>query len=265
MKLFRTSDGTALYYRSMGQGDPVIMIHTIHMNHTVFEDIAKRISRKYQVILIDLRGHGFSDKPLHIDFKQFAQDIKELMEFLYLKSSLLIANELGSAVAMDFAVRYPEKVTKLVLINPTASNEILPKERLFLKYAEKVRTWDNSEQEKFFEKHLYYSKNKVRKFLKSVDNSAELLTEYEHRAVNQAFQNVDIKELTTEVHKRTLVIAGDANERVTPMEAKDVADLIPDSEFCLFKKSGVYPFVEEKERFLKTVKAFVEKSSKASV
>lgn len=139
MKLFRTSDGTALYYRSMGHGEPIIMIHTIHMNHTVFEDISKRLSRHYQVILIDLRGHGYSDKPLSIAFQAFAQDINELMEFLYLKSSMIVANELGSIVAMDLAVRYPNKVTELVLINPTVSNDLLPKERLFLKYAEKIQ------------------------------------------------------------------------------------------------------------------------------
>ncbi|UEX89861.1 alpha/beta fold hydrolase [Staphylococcus ratti] len=264
MKLFRTTDGTALNYRSMGHGKPIIMIHTIHMNHTVFEDVAKRLSRHYQVILIDLRGHGYSDKPLRIDFEDYAQDISELMDFLYLKSSLIIANELGSSIAMDLAVRFPDKVTELVLINPTASNDMLPKERLFLKYAEKVRTWDKADQEQFFEKHLYYAKSKVRKFLKGVDNSAELLTDYEQRAVDSSFQNKDIKDLLMQVNKRTLVIAGDANERVTPIESKDVADLIKDSEFLIFKKSGVYPFVEEKERFLKTLKTFTEKSAKTA-
>lgn len=265
MKLFRTSDGTALNYRSMGHGEPIIMIHTIHMNHTVFEDVAKRLSRYYQVILIDLRGHGYSDKPLKIAFNTFAQDINELMEFLYLKSSMIVANELGSVVAMDLVVHYPDKVTELVLINPTASNDLLPKERLFLKYAEKIRTWDKADQEQFFEKHLYYAKSKVRKFLKGIDNSAELLTDYEQRAVDSAFKSVDIKQLTLQVTKPTLVIAGNANERVTPIESKDVADLIPNSEFHIFKKSGVYPFVEEKERFLKTLKAFTKNKVKDNV
>lgn len=262
MKLFRTSDGTAINYRSMGDGYPIVMIHSIYMNHTVFEGIAQRLSRYFQVILLDMRGHGYSDKPLKISFNDFSQDIKELMDYLYIESATVIANELGSSIALDLAARHPEMVKELVLINPTVQDDILPHDRLFRKYAAKIRTWDKSEQEKFLEKHLYYSNRKVRKFLKGVNDSAALLTDYEAAAVDNAFLNTNVELLLPNIHTRTLVISGQANKRVTSLEAKDVADQLSHATFSLFKRSGVYPFVEEKDHFLKTVKDFMYKTTK---
>ncbi|AVP35736.1 alpha/beta hydrolase [Staphylococcus felis] len=262
MQLFRTTDGTALNYRSMGKGYPIVMLHSIYMNHTVFEKVAKRLARYFQVILIDMRGHGYSDKPLSIDFHQYAQDVYELMDFLYIDSATIIANELGGSIALDLSLRYPQKVSELILINPTAMDDLLPHERLFRKYAEKIRTWDESDQEKFLEKHLYYSNHKVRKFLKSVNDSAALLTDYEKNAVDQSFLNTNIKSFLQDISVRTLVIGGQANERVSRIESEYVAEQLPNAEYQLFKKSGVYPFVEETDRFLKAVKTFMHKTTK---
>ncbi|MBI5975117.1 alpha/beta fold hydrolase [Staphylococcus canis] len=261
MQLFRTTDGTALNYRSMGRGYPIVMLHSIHMNHTVFEKIAKRLARYFQVILIDMRGHGYSDKPLNIDFHQYAQDVNELLDFLYIDRATFIANELGSSIALDLSLRFPQKVSELILINPTAMDDLLPEDRLFRKYAEKIRTWDDSDQEKFLEKHLYYSNHKVRKFLKSVNDSEGLLTDYEKNAVNQSFLNTNIKSFLPDITVRTLVIGGKANERVSPTESEYVAEHLANAEYQLFEKSGVYPFVEETEKFLKSVKAFMHKTT----
>ncbi|MGV3243313.1 alpha/beta fold hydrolase [Staphylococcus sp. 11261D007BR] len=262
MQLFRTTDGVALNYRSMGKGHPIVMIHSINMNHTVFEKIAKRLARYFQVILIDMRGHGYSDKPLKIEFQQYAQDINEILEFLYIDSATVVGNELGASIALDLTARFPDKVSELILINPTVEDDMLPHERLFRKYAETIRTLDESDQEKFLEKHLYYSKHKVRKFLKSVNDSAGLLTDYELRAVDESFIHTNIKAVLPSIKVRTLVISGQANKRVPPKEAEEVVDRLPNAEFQLFKKSGVYPFVEEPERFLKSVKAFMRKTTK---
>ncbi|MCS4486513.1 alpha/beta fold hydrolase [Staphylococcus americanisciuri] len=261
MELFRTSDGTAINYRSMGKGYPIVMIHSVYMNHTVFEGIAQRLARYFQVIMIDLRGHGYSDKPLKIDFNQFGQDIKEIMDYLYIESATIIANELGSSVALDLAARHPQMVKELILINPTIEDDMLPHDRLFRKYAAKIRTWDKSEQNTFLDKHLYYSNRKVRKFLKNVNDSVSLLTDYESAAVDNAFLNTNVKLLLPNIQVRTLVIGCQANKRVTPLEAKEVAESLPNATFSLFKRSGVYPFVEEKENFLKVVKDFMHQTT----
>lgn len=160
MNLFTTSDDIALNYRTSGEGNAIVMIHTAFDNLTVFDTIEEKFNQDNQVILIDLRGHGYSDKPHQIDFKEYAEDVKELLDYLYVTQASLIGHELGGSVACAFAAMYPEMADSVTLVNPTLLDDMSPEERLYRKYAKQIRNWDKEEQQKFLDKHLYYSKRK---------------------------------------------------------------------------------------------------------
>src|SRR5699024_6333871 len=168
MNLFTTSDGIALNYKTSGEGKAIVMIHTAFDNFTVFNDLETKFNKDYQVVLIDLRGHGYSDKPNEINFRTYAKDIKELLDYLYIHECSIIAHELGGSIA-------------------TLLNDITPEERLYRKYSDKIRNWDDETQQKFLDKQLYYSKRKAKKFLKQVENTNSLSTKSEIEAVKQSF------------------------------------------------------------------------------
>jgi hypothetical protein len=64
----------------MGQGYPVVLVHTAFENASIFQNLAHALSKTFQVVLLDLRGHGYSDKPRHIKFNEFADDIILLLD-----------------------------------------------------------------------------------------------------------------------------------------------------------------------------------------
>src|SRR5699024_5431567 len=103
MNLFTTNDGIALNYKTSGEGKAIVMIHTAFDNFTVFNDLETKFNKDYQVVLIDLRGHGYSDKPNEINFRTNAKDIKELLDYLYIHECSIIAHELGGSIAASFA------------------------------------------------------------------------------------------------------------------------------------------------------------------
>lgn len=78
----------------------------------------------------------------------------------------------------------------------------------------------------------------MRKFLKSVNDSAALLTDYEKNAVDQSFTDFELGEPLSEVQVRTLVIAGVANERIAPSESENIAELMPNATYELFKSQA---------------------------
>ena len=162
MNLFTTSDGVALNYKTSGEGKAIVMIHTAFDNFSVFNDLETKFNKAYQVVLIDLRGHGYSDKPNDINFRTYAKDIKELLDYLYINECSIIAHELGGSIAALFATQYPELVSSLTMVNPTLLNDITPEERLYRKYSDKIRNWDDETQQKFLDKQLYYSKRKAK-------------------------------------------------------------------------------------------------------
>lgn len=78
-----------------------------------------------------------------------------------------IGHEMGANIVADLANRYKDYVSSLVLVTPTSIDGELPEERLFRKYAHKIRNWDDEKQDKFLEKRRYYKPRKVNKFFKT--------------------------------------------------------------------------------------------------
>ncbi len=56
---------------------------------------------------------------------------------------------MGALIAADMSVRNPGYVSSIILVNPTSIEGELPEERLFRKYAHKIRNWEDDKQEKF--------------------------------------------------------------------------------------------------------------------
>ncbi|MDG0842853.1 alpha/beta hydrolase [Staphylococcus equorum] len=265
MNLFTTKDGVALNYRTSGEGNAIVMIHTALDNLSVYNEIENTLNKTHQVVLIDLRGHGYSDKPNDIEFKTYADDIKALLDYLYITECSFIGHELGGSVAVSFVAQYPEMATTLTLVNPTLLNEITPEERLYRKYADKVRNWEHEAQQKFFDKHLYYSKRKAKKFLKQVDDTNAIATKAELNAVKESFNDNNIMYYLGKVQLPTLIIVGQHGERTTVVEAKEVGDYIGDVSFEVFEESGLYPFIEQQEKFLNVVADFIKTNEKTKI
>ena len=72
---FTSKDGRQFIIIQWVKGFPVVLIHTAYDNYSVFNDVAKALAKSFQVVLIDLRGHGYSDKPRNIEFHEFADDV----------------------------------------------------------------------------------------------------------------------------------------------------------------------------------------------
>ncbi|MGS0667071.1 alpha/beta fold hydrolase [Staphylococcus arlettae] len=259
MNLFTTQDGVALNYDTSGEGHAIVMIHTALENFTVFKELEKQLSRDYQIVLIDLRGHGYSDKPKHISFSDYGSDIKQLLDALYIKSCALIGHEMGASVSAELASKYPELVTSVTMVNPTMLEDKSPSERLYQKYAETIRNWDEEKQHKFLANQLYYDKKKAQKVLKQMENTLAFTTTAERQSVEASFNFNNIRNFLAQVQVPVQIIVGQHGERTTVVEAKEVADYITNSEFEVFQHSGLYPFIEEKEAFLKTVKPLINR------
>jgi pimeloyl-ACP methyl ester carboxylesterase len=108
-------NGIKLYYETHGSGRPLILLHGGLGAGEMFEPILPTLAADHQVVLADLQGHGRTadiDRP--IDVRLLADDIAALIDHLRLKKPDLVGYSLGGGVALFTAVRYPEKVGRLV-------------------------------------------------------------------------------------------------------------------------------------------------------
>jgi pimeloyl-ACP methyl ester carboxylesterase len=142
------------------EGEPIIFLHFSGANLMMWQPTVPFFRDRYRLILVDLRGHGKSDKPAtgyHMD--DIARDVVGIMEHLDLEPAHIVGSSLGAEVGLSIAANHPERVRSLVC-DGALSSEYGP-----------YGTWDGSEAE--FEAHVTEQLEKMRnrpdKLFPSVD------------------------------------------------------------------------------------------------
>src|SRR6476660_3310608 len=112
-------NGLKLYYEVHGSGDPVVLLHGAYMtipgNWTGW---IGELSKTRKVIAVEMQGHGRSaDIKRDLTFENLADDVAALLDYLKIPSADVIGYSLGGGVAMQCAIRHPEKVRKVVSIS----------------------------------------------------------------------------------------------------------------------------------------------------
>jgi pimeloyl-ACP methyl ester carboxylesterase len=114
---FRTIHGYRRAVRIAGDGPPVMLIHGIGDNSLTWSEVMADLSSSYTVIAPDLLGHGRSDKP-RADYSvaAYANGLRDLLTVLGYDRVTLIGHSLGGGVATQFSYQFPEMVERLVLV-----------------------------------------------------------------------------------------------------------------------------------------------------
>jgi pimeloyl-ACP methyl ester carboxylesterase len=107
-------NGIRLWYAVFGRGAPVILVHGGLANANYWGLQVPALARKYQVIVVDSRGHGRStrtDAPISYDL--MSSDVLALMDYLRVRKAALVGWSDGAIIGLNIAIHHPERLTKL--------------------------------------------------------------------------------------------------------------------------------------------------------
>jgi pimeloyl-ACP methyl ester carboxylesterase len=125
-------NGLKMYYEVHGSGDPVVLLHGSFMTITNnWAGWIGELSKTRKVIAIEMQGHGrTADIKRDFGYESLADDVAALLDHLKIPSADLIGYSMGGGVAMQCAIRHPEKVRKVVSISAGFRQDGLVKEGL---------------------------------------------------------------------------------------------------------------------------------------
>src|SRR5499426_1408601 len=112
-------NGLKMYYEVHGSGDPVVLLHGAFMTITNnWTGWIGELSKTRKVIAVEMQGHGrTADIDRDITSENLADDVAALLEKLKIPRADLIGYSMGGGVAMQCAIRHPDKVRKVVVIS----------------------------------------------------------------------------------------------------------------------------------------------------
>ena len=112
--------GTAkLHYEEAGKGDALVMIHGGNLAKEMWDGQFEEFAKSYRVVRYDARNHGRS-RSEKATFAHF-EDLNALFEELHIAKAVVMGLSMGGYVAVEFALRYPDKVSGLILVAPGLS------------------------------------------------------------------------------------------------------------------------------------------------
>jgi pimeloyl-ACP methyl ester carboxylesterase len=112
-------NGLKMYYEIHGKGEPLVLLHGSFMTITNnWMGMIPRLAKSRRVIAVELQGHGrTADINREFSYENLADDVAALLDFLKIERADVLGYSMGGGVAMQVAIRHPEKVRKVVSVS----------------------------------------------------------------------------------------------------------------------------------------------------
>ena len=274
------SNGLTLTYETQGSGDEVVIV--VHggagLPHEYFHPMLYNLSRYAKLVFFDRRADMLSTRSGHgmASVDEMSDDIDALRKVLGLERVTLLGHSFGATIALNYALRHPGNVKRLILVSAAASVENpYEGEKRILKKLSKV------------EMAAYKSNEGGTGATKPCDRVrmryAVLYRHYFHSLIPYEFDRgiytvyfdalskkealasdstlLDVRSQLSQIKAPVLVVSG-RYDPVTPLDqSSELAGGLPQSRLVVLEHSGHFPFFEENYLFTEWVRKFMVATS----
>ena len=233
----------------------ILLMHGSGLTHIVWSFHEQFYSTQgFNVLSVDLPGHGNSDGPSLKSIEEISDWIKSLMEKLKIEKITIIGHSQGSLVGIDFAARYPKLISRLVLV---AGSYRMPVNQDLINYAEAgdekavmlMMKWGYEGSRAFI------GGNPVKKIINSSRDIREILAV----DLNACNNYKGGKESLGKINCPTLCIFGDLDKMVPLEVGNKMASMIKNSEKKIISNCGHMIIFEKALEMRKIVRDFLNK------
>jgi len=264
------ANGVELNLVTVGDGRPIMFMHGgLGLDHNYLRPPFDALSKVGQVIYYDHRGNGRSTAvaaPDQLDFGTLVSDAVALIEALGHERVILIGHSFGGFVAQEFAVKHPEGLSGLVLMNTVPAFDYQPTvsgtERQMAAFGKMFSQPMTSDRE-FRDVWSLVVQMYFREYDSEKGRDLDARTHYSHIAWNACgpmLAGFNTLDALPKIDVPTLVISG-RHDPITPIEpgGDRISGLIPGATGIVYENSGHFPFMEEESAVLADLSEWISR------
>jgi pimeloyl-ACP methyl ester carboxylesterase len=281
MPRFTTKDGTGLHYALRGDGAPLVCVPGGPGRSAVYLGDLGGLGRTRTLVLLDPRGTGESSMPpdaTTLAFPYLAEDLEELRTHLGYDQLDLLGHSAGAAVTQVYAARYPGRVRRMVLANPSARLQAYTPDTSAVRSARYTEPWYSGAAQAMAALDAVTSLDEAAPLLDRVapfyygrwDDTARAHAAGYSAQVNRGaqvgfaagpimrdFDRVGALASLLSLRAPTLVIAGSLDGGSGVPGAEAVAHSIAGATSVVLDGCGHYPWIDAPAVFARTVESFL--------
>lgn len=238
---------TPLYYSSAGFGNPVVFLHGFLESSSIWNPFVDELSKKRQVVCIDLPGHGKSGTFGEIHTMEFmAEAVYEILNKLKIEKATFVGHSLGGYVSLAFYKKFPIITRGLVLLNSTPESDTEERKKNRDR-AIKIVKRNKESYVSMAISNLLNPKNKEL-FTEDIEKLKEEAFGFSENGIVAALEGMkirtDSKDFFAEFKGLKYIVAGEEDPILNYIDIKRVAKLC-NSNFKSFS-NGHLSFIENK-------------------
>jgi pimeloyl-ACP methyl ester carboxylesterase len=237
-------NGIDLYYETMGEGDPLVLLHSGTQIGRMYDPFVEEFAKHYRLIIPDLRGHGGSTNPGgEFRMRQFALDILALLDELGIDRFKAVGASAGALTVLHMATLEPDRVEAMVLVG---AGMYLPQD-----CRETISQWTaDTYPESGWNRMRQWHRHGDEQIRALFDMLAQMAADYE----DPAFTPPCLSTITA----RTLIVHGDRDYCFPASMAVEMYESIPRAYLWILPNAGHVPiFGPVVPLFTETVLAFL--------
>ncbi|MGD9898616.1 MAG: alpha/beta fold hydrolase [Calditrichaceae bacterium] len=250
-----------LFYRKFGKGKPLIILHGLFGMSDNWMTIGKKIAKRHTVYIPDQRNHGRSGHSDEFDYDILVNDLAEFAAEQDLKEMRLIGHSMGGKVAMQYALMFPQKVEKLVVVDIAPKNYYNTYFKMFLETLSAINLDSlKSRDEADMQLSNKIKQKPIRQFLlKNLRRNRDGTFSWKAN-LQSIYRNIDkILQGSNETftfENPTLFIKGGRSEYIVPADYSLIKRIFPNSEIVTIENATHWVHSDEPDEFCDHLRTF---------